>query len=146
MPSVLGLDLGEKRVGVAVSDEMMTIATPILTLAFSGRRQLLQDLRKIFQEYSVDKIIVGFPITMKGEIDIAAKKVSDHVDWFRKHDDHEWILWEERLSTKEAARALEESPYSGSKKRQIIDRIAAQKILQNYLDTLKNQQSSETFL
>ena len=137
MNALLGLDFGEKRVGVAVTDEMGAIAVPLTTLAFRGRQQLLGELIKIVEEYHVAKIIVGLPKTMKGELGSQANKITAHVDWLKPQLEKPWILWDERLTTQEVERVLLEADVSRAKRKGIRDRLAAQRILQSYLDYQK---------
>ncbi len=87
MPTLLGLDLGEKRVGVAVTDESGSIAMPLVTLEIRGRKHLLAELVKLVEQYRVAKIIVGLPKTLKGEIGPAAEKVMAEVDWLKSQLD-----------------------------------------------------------
>ena len=134
MPCLLGIDLGEKRAGVAVSDETLLIASPLKTIPVQGRRQLLREIQNLIQEYGVSQVIVGFPITLRGEQGEAAQKVQAHVEWFRAHSSLEWILWDERLTTQEAERILLAADMSRARRKEVIDQIAAQRMLQSYLD------------
>lgn len=138
MSTCLGLDLGEKRVGVAISDGSGFLATPLLTLAFHSRKQLLNDLMRLVDQYQVTKIIVGLPQTFKGENGPAAQKVITHVEWFKFHLDRPWILWDERLSTREIERILIAADVSRVKRKEVRDKLAAQRILQSYLDYERN--------
>ena len=142
MPSLLGVDFGEKRVGVSLSDETMTIASAFKTLHFQGRKQILREIQAIVQEYQVHKIVVGFPLTLRGETGDAASKVQQHVDWFRAHSSLEWILWDERLTTQEAERMLIQADLSRARRKEVIDQIAAQRMLQSYLDFLRFQKET----
>lgn len=134
MPSLLGLDLGEKRVGVALSDETMTIASPFKTINFQGRKQILREVREIAQDYQIQKIVVGLPLTLQGEQGVAALKVQEHIEWFRSHSSFVWVLWDERLTTQEAERMLIQADVSRARRKEVIDQIAAQRMLQSYLD------------
>lgn len=139
MPVFLGIDLGEKRVGVAVSDEMGMLATPLTTLEFRGRKQLAGEIQKLVEAYGVNEIIVGLPKTLKGEIGPAAQKITEHVDWFRSQFACPWIFWDERLSTQEVERFLISADVSRERRREVRDQLAAQRILQNYLDYKKSR-------
>ena len=139
MSVLLGLDLGEKRVGVAVSDESGMLAMPFATLAFSGRKDLLSQLVKIVDEHGVTKIIVGLPKTLKGEIGPSAEKVMKEVEWLKGQLDRPWIFWDERLSTAEVERILIEADVRRDKRKQVRDQLAAQRILQSYLDYERSQ-------
>ena len=135
MASWLGLDLGEKRVGVAMSDETTRLATPVTTLEIRGRNHLLKELTKLIDEYHVTKIVVGLPQTLKGEMGPAAQKVIEVVDWLKTSIDRTWIFWDERLSTQEVERVLIEADVRRDKRKQVRDQLAAQRILQSYLDS-----------
>lgn len=135
MSALLGLDFGEKRIGVAVSDETAIIAVPLTVLEFKGRKHLLAELAKLVEEYRVDKIIVGLPRRMSGEIGIAAEKIIAHVDWLKPQLGVAWEFWDERLSTAEVERLLVNADVSRARRKEVRDKLAAQRILQNYLDS-----------
>lgn len=132
--TLLGLDLGEKRVGVAVTDESGLIATPLATLEFRGRKDLLAQLTKLVDTYGVKKIVVGLPKTLKGEMGPAAEKIMAEVEWFKGFIDRAWVFWDERLSTQEVERLLVEADVSRTRRKGLRDQLAAQRILQSYLD------------
>ena len=134
MPIFLGLDLGEKRVGVARSDEMGIIAEATATLTYKSRKDLLKQLQACLDEFGPKKIIVGFPRTLRNEVGPAAQKVAGWVEWLKNRLPGEWILWDERFSTVEAERVLLEADLSRKKRREVRDQLAAQRILQSYLD------------
>ena len=139
MSSLLGLDFGEKRVGIAVSDEMQILAEPLTVIEFRGRKQLLGELQKLVEAYKVHEIIVGLPKTLKGEIGPAAQKIMGHVEWFQPHFPQKWILWDERLSTQEVEKFLIAADVRRDRRKEVRDQLAAQRILQNYLDYLRTK-------
>jgi len=141
MGTFLGLDFGQKRVGVAVSDETKMIATPLKTLSFQGRRQLWSELEGLIREYQVEAVVVGLPKTMNNEVGPAAEKVQEHVEWFSGQSETPWVFWDERLTTREAESVLLEADVSRKKRKEVIDQLAAQRILQGYLDK-KNYEKS----
>ena len=134
MNAYLGLDLGEKRVGIAVSDEMGMLATPLQTLEFKSRKFVLAEISRLAVEYRASFVVVGFPITLKGTVETAALKVKEHVKWFESNSDLAWILWDERMSTQEVERLLIDADVRRSDRKNLRDKLAAQRILQNYLD------------
>ncbi len=138
MGVILGLDMGEKRVGVAVTDELGMVATPLVSLAYTGRKQLVNDLNKLIAEYNAEKIVVGLPKTLKGEMGPAAQKISAQVGWFKTQINLPWIFWDERLTTAEVERVLLDADMSRERRKEVRDRLAAQRILQNYLDFTRN--------
>ncbi len=138
MAIYLGLDLGEKRVGVARSDETGTIAEALTTLTYKSRADLLKQLKDCVESLRPAKFVVGLPKTLRDEEGIAAQKVIKVVDWLKSEIPGEWVLWDERLSTAEAERVLLEADLSREKRRTLRDRLAAQRILQSYLEASKH--------
>lgn len=132
--ALLGLDLGEKRIGVAFVPAGTTIAFPLTSIPVKGRGQVLEELKKLVLAHKVTKIVVGLPKTLKGEMGIAAEKRVKEVEWYQAHLAVPLALWDERLSSKEVERVLIEADVSREKRREVIDQLAAQRILQNYID------------
>jgi putative Holliday junction resolvase len=135
----VGLDFGEKRIGVAVSDESGVIAEALKTIEFRSQKQLLADLEEIVKDYRAAAVVVGLPKTLAGEIGPAALHVLKHVEWLKARLQAEWVLWDERLTTKEVERMLVAADISRRKRAQVRDRLSAQRILQSYLDHLRFQ-------
>ena len=142
MKAVLGLDLGEKRIGVAVTDEAGMMAMPLMTLSFESRKKLLAELQELIERHRVGKVVVGLPKTLKGEWGPAAQKITAHVEWFKVQIPLPWILWDERFSTAEVERLLIDADVSRAKRKEVRDRLAAQRILQSYLDYESRQEHS----
>lgn len=140
MSALLGLDMGEKRIGVSVTDESGSIATPLRNLEFRGRKELLAELTHLVDQYHISKIVVGLPKTLKGEIGPAARKVTEQVEWLKAYIDKPWILWDERLSTQEIERVLLAAEVSRARRKEVRDQLAAQRILQSYIDASRNTQ------
>lgn len=139
MAAILGLDLGQKRVGVAVCEEGLTIATGLMSLEFKSRQDLLEKIKRLLQDYQAVTVIVGLPLTLKGVEGIAAQKIQEQVEWFRSQIPVSWILWDERLSTAEVERVLLEADLSRARRKEVRDQLAAQRILQNYIDYQESQ-------
>lgn len=127
--------MGEKRIGVAFVPEGTSIAFPLTVIQKKGREQVLAEIRKFVQEHRIAKIVVGLPKTLKGEIGIAAEKILKEVEWYKTQVALPWILWDERLSSKEVERVLIDADVRREKRKEIIDQLAAQRILQNYIDS-----------
>lgn len=132
--ALLGLDLGEKRIGVAFVPAGTTIAFPVKTIEVKGRENTLEEIRKLIAEYKAEKVVIGFPKTLKGEIGIAAEKRIKEAERYQSGLSVPVVLWDERLSSKEAERILLDADVSRKKRKEVIDQLAAQRILQNYLD------------
>lgn len=134
MPVYLALDLGEKRVGVARSDETGTVAEAVATVSYESRKELLQALQQHVEILQPKKIVVGLPRTLRGEIGPAAKKVVELVEWLKSNLPGDWVFWDERFTTAQAENILLEADLSRRKRVQVRDRLAAQIILQSYLN------------
>ena len=131
----LGLDLGEKRIGVAVSDDDGCIAMPATTL--TGDKppaEVIADILDLARRYDAQKIVVGMPISLSGEAGPAARQVADFVRALRAHCDLEVTIWDERLTTALAEKMMLAADVSRRQRRHSIDKVAAALILQNYLD------------
>jgi putative Holliday junction resolvase len=132
---ILGLDVGSKTIGVAVSDELSLIARGVTTLKRKGLRQDIKQLLTVIEEHGVEKIIVGLPKNMNGSLGPSAKMVLSLIDEIKKFVELPIITWDERLSTVAAQRVLLEADMSRKKRKQVIDKVAALLILQGYLDS-----------
>ncbi len=140
MPALLGIDWGEKRIGVAYSDGETGIATPLDTIEYTGRKSVLAGIKRLAEEYQADTIVVGLPRTMKNEMGPAATKIAAHVDWLKAQLALKWVMWDERLSSREVERILLEADMSRARRKEVRDKLSAQRILQNYLDYHRNRQ------
>lgn len=131
---ILGLDVGDKKIGVAVSDELGFTAQGIGVIR---RRELKHDINKILQlieEYNVDCVVVGLPKNMNGTIGPQGESVKMFTEKIRASAHIEFIYWDERLTTVAAEKVLIDADMSRAKRKSVIDKIAAVLILQNYLD------------
>ena len=133
---ILGLDLGSRTCGVAVSDVMVMIARPVATIRFDedDYENCLKQLETYLKEFQIKKIVLGLPkhmngdVGIRGEISIAFKKRLEEMGL-------EVVLRDERLTTVAANRILISADVSRKKRKQVIDQMAAVGILQNYLDS-----------
>lgn len=139
MGGILGLDLGQKRVGVAFSDERTSVATALMMIEFKSRAFLSAEIAKLVKEYSVTRIVVGLPLNADGEKGLAAGKVTENVEWLKAQIPIKWEFWDERFTTKEAEAILLEADVSRARRKKVVDQLAAQRILQNYIDFHKAQ-------
>ncbi|MCK5426484.1 MAG: Holliday junction resolvase RuvX [Thermodesulfovibrionia bacterium] len=130
----IGLDVGDKRIGVAVSDALGLTAQGINTI---DRKGSIEALKKIIAEYEVDSIIVGIPKMLNGTIGIQGEKVMEFVNELKKAISLPVTLWDERLSTLAAERALLEANVRRKKRKSLRDKVSAILILQNYLDSIR---------
>ena len=130
---VLGLDLGDVRIGVAISDPERRMAVPMGTVR-TGAPADLRAIAELVREHDVVLVVVGLPLRLSGERGSAAAKAEGFADALRAVLDVPVVLQDERLSTVEAERALREGGVSGPARRAVVDRSAAAVILQAYLD------------
>lgn len=138
--SILGIDLGKKRIGIAVSDINQKIASPLRVIENMKFKETLNILKEILTERDVCAIIVGDPINMDGSIGPKSQSSRSFIKNLSKDLDIPILLWDERLSTVSAERSLLEADISRKKRQQVIDKIAASIILQNFLDYLNAKQ------
>ena len=136
----LGLDLGSKTLGVATSDLTETIATTLTTLYFNDENyeSLIEPLRKIILENEVDKIILGLPKNMDNSIGERAIITLNFKEMLEKQLNIEVIMEDERLTSVISNQILLQADISRKKRKKKVDGIAAQLILQSYLDKKKN--------
>lgn len=134
MGRYLGIDYGSRRMGLAVSDEIGLLALPLRVIPIQNAGQAVNEVDKICREKSVTQIVVGLPLNMNGSRGPAAEAVTQFVDRLRQRLGLPVITWDERLSSQQAERVLIESDVRRAQRRNVIDKIAAQMILQSYLD------------
>ena len=131
---VMGLDVGTKTIGVALSDELGLTAQPLTTIKRTGIRKDMEKLLGLMEEHGVEMLVVGVPVNMDGTIGERAKSVLAFVERLREATDAEIRTWDERLSTAAVERVLIEGDMSREKRKKVIDRLAAAYILQGFLD------------
>ena len=135
---LLGLDLGSKRIGVAICDENQSIATPFRIIYKENTTQFINELNLIVKENNIEGIIVGNPINMDGSLGPASQSIKDACKNILAKIDIPLCLWDERLSTVGAFNLSSQLDVNISKKVKNIDKNAAAFILQGAIDYLKN--------
>ena len=139
----LGLDAGEKRIGVARSDELNLMAHPVGFIKRASDEQVVREISKLASEFQVEKIVVGLPKTMKGEVGKTAQEVLAFVESLRGKVSLPIVTWDERLTTVQAERAMIEQDMSRAKRKVKRDAMAAEIMLQSYLDFSKRKGISQ---
>ena len=133
---ILALDVGGRRMGLAVSDDLGLTAQGLPTLKRTKPSSDLKHIKHLVKEYAAKMIVVGLPRNMNGSIGAQANIVLDFIeDLKRKIPGTPVVPWDERLTTREAERVLLEADLSRSKRKKKVDQVAAVLILQNYLDS-----------
>lgn len=134
----MGLDVGTKTIGVAISDESGLIAQPFCVIkrgSFSGN---LEEIRRLVEEHSIKMIVVGMPVNMNGTSGPRSKETQRFIDKIKDKVPVPMETWDERLSTVAVTRVLIEGDASRAKRKTVVDKLAASYILQGYLDSRKH--------
>ncbi|MBR5218542.1 MAG: Holliday junction resolvase RuvX [Clostridia bacterium] len=134
---ILGIDYGDSRIGIAVSDALGWTAQPVTVISEKEKEKQLEGIIKYIAEYNVDGIVMGFPKNMNGTIGERAEKTRAFAQLLEERCGKQVVLWDERLSSSAAHRTLAEGNVSGKKRKGILDKLAAVFILQSYLDLKK---------
>ena len=132
---VLGLDVGARRIGVAISDPLGITAQGLETLHRKNKKYDLAYLHRLIRDYQVKEIVVGLPLRMSGAEGIQAEKIQAFAEDLRKRFKLPVHLWDERLTSAEANRLLRETELSIEKRGQAVDRMAAILILQGWMES-----------
>jgi putative Holliday junction resolvase len=141
---VLGLDHGQRRIGVAISDELGLTAQPLLTILHTNNRNDLRSLGRLLRRYGCTAIVIGWPIHLSGDRSPRALAAEKFADALRAEFSLPVHLWDERMSTAEAHRHLDAVGRGARDRKDVIDQIAAVLILQSWLDTQRNLMAAES--
>ena len=133
---ILGIDVGDRTIGVAVCDPLGLTAQGITTIRRKSVVLDIEEIAKICKEYDVESIVSGLPKNMNGTIGPQGEKVQRFCEKLKETLDLEVKMWDERLTTVAANRVMLEGDLSRAKRKKIVDKIAATFILQGYLDSL----------
>jgi putative Holliday junction resolvase len=137
-PRILGLDVGDRRIGIAISDAFALSAQPLLTLTRSNRRNDLRMIERLVRKHEITEFVVGHPLYMSGDVSPQAAKTSAFAEILRQEFSLPVHLIDERLTTTEAHRHLDTAGYAARRKG-VIDQVAAVLILQSFLDARANR-------
>ena len=135
---ILGLDIGQKTIGVAISDPLGFTAQGITTIRRKKKEEDINEIINLCKEYAVETIVVGLPKNMNGSIGFAGEKIMEFTELLKDSVECKIELWDERLTTVAAHRAMLEADLSRGKRKKIVDKIAATYIFRGYLDRLSN--------
>jgi len=135
---ILGLDVGEKRTGVAISDESALIAQPLKVIERKSREKVIEEILKIADSYGADEVVIGVPYNMDGSVGKAAQGVLKFASLLKEKTGLKIIEWDERLSTVAIEKVLISADVSRKKRKGVVDKLAAAYILQGYLEARKN--------
>ena len=151
----LGLDVGDKRTGVAISDPQGILATPLTVLASEDEDAVIDEILKLVEQYKAERIVVGLPRRLNGELGEQAQKITAFTEKLSQHSKLDIQMWDEWLSTKAVERLMMEAGGKGNKLRSrtkrktrnhsssakaMVDALAAAFILQGFLDSLRDRE------
>ncbi len=135
--------MGEARTGVALSDPLGIVASPFDTIQVKSLRADAEAVKAIAEEQGAVRIVVGLPLNMQGKVGPQAEKVLAFVEVLKETVDVEVVTIDERFSTASAERSLRDSGVKGKRRKQVVDQVAAQQILQLYLDREAHRRARE---
>lgn len=130
---ILALDIGSKRIGLAISDPLGIIAQPYKTILFKNKSDLLQQLKNIIEQEKVNTLVIGIPYTLKGAVSQKTQEVIEIKDYLKENLEINIVTEDERLTTVQAEQSLREMGKSPSRSRDKIDQLAAVHILRLYM-------------
>ena len=133
---IIGLDIGDRTIGVAICDPLGLTAQGITTIKRKSEVLDIEEISKICKEYNVESIVSGLPKNMNGTVGPQGEKVQKFCEKLKETLNLPIKMWDERLTTVAANRAMLEGDLSRTKRKKIVDKIAATFILQGYLDSL----------
>jgi len=136
---ILGIDYGDKRIGLAVSDPLRVTAQAIGQYEVAGRKKDARYFRELVQKYGIAEIVIGLPLQMDGHQGDRVDKTKEFADWIGKCLNIPINFWDERLTTKQALRVLRQHKSSSRKKKKYKDQISAVIILSDFLESKRNE-------
>jgi putative Holliday junction resolvase len=131
---IMGLDVGTRTLGIAISDELRLTAQGLKTLKRKSMEDDLQEIATLIKQFEINKIVIGLPKNMDGTLGRQAEIVLKWVEVLKDRIQVPVVTWDERLSTVGASKVLLEADLSRRKRKKVIDKLAAVLILQGYLD------------
>ena len=135
---LLGLDVGSKTIGLALSDTQWMIASPFKTIFRTKFTQDVKELKKIFEEFKISGLVVGLPVNMDGREGPRCQSVRQFSQNLQSHCHIPLCFWDELMSTMAVTRTLLDADVSRKRRAEIVDKMAASFILQGALDSLRN--------
>jgi putative Holliday junction resolvase len=143
-PRFLGLDVGNRRIGVAVSDELGITAQPVLTLVRKrNRRDDLRSIGRLARKFGVSAIVVGNPVRLSGEESPQTSKTHAFANELGQLTGLPIQLWDERLTTHQAHQILYQAGHARQQHQRVVDQVAATLILQSYIDDAVNRSTPQ---
>lgn len=132
---IMGIDYGDRRIGIAVTDPLGFTAQGVATLT-NSKKTLANDLKKLLNQYNPEKIVLGLPKNMDGSLGFRADATYEFADFLKTLTESEIVFWDERLTTVSAAHILNQTNTRGKDRKKVIDTVSACIILENYMQSL----------
>ena len=136
---ILGLDIGEKRIGVALSDPIGILASPLTQISRTGTRAAIEAILELVRQHEVECIVAGLPYSMDGSLGQQAERIQDFLQKLSERLDIPVETWDERYTTVAAESKMIEAGIGKERRKKQIDAAAAALILQEYLDTVRTE-------
>ena len=143
MPIILGLDIGDARTGVAISDELGIAAHPLCTIQRRSRKALLAELQELATAHKVERIVMGLPLQLNGKTGTQAERIKKFAEKLKQQVNLPIAFWDESFTTFEATQILRGTKKRRKKRKQVIDQVAAVLILEGYLEELRNSHKTD---
>lgn len=140
---ILGIDYGDRKIGLAVSDPLGWTAQGLETVRYTNISNALKRIEEVINNYSVEKIVVGLPKNMNGTFGPRTEKTFEFIKQLKVFFNSEIVTWDERLSTVAAENILISGNMRREKRKNIVDTVAASYILQGYLDSTANKKPQD---
>jgi putative pre-16S rRNA nuclease len=137
VPCLVGLDIGDVRIGLAISDGEKKIAFPLGVVERIAGSYGFNQISRLLAGRDIEGFVVGLPVRTDGTVGIQAQKVLDYIEALKKHFKVNVCSWDERFSTAMAERYLKDDAMKAKERKRVVDEIAAHVILQSYLDSLQ---------
>ena len=134
---IMGIDYGDRRIGVAVTDLLGITAQGVATVQNRGAEKVKIEFEKLLKEYNPEKIVLGLPKNMDGTLGFRAEATYEFAELLKELTDKEIIFWDERLTTVSAAHILNETNTRGKDRKKVIDTVSACIILENYMNSVR---------
>ena len=131
----LGLDVGDRRIGVAISDETGLIASGLETITYEHPGQAIERIVDLAAQFAAGSLVVGWPVESSGRVGFQARKVERFLERLSLVLELPVVRWDERMTTVMAERVLISAKVRRSRRRQVVDKVAATLILQSWLDS-----------
>jgi len=139
---VLGIDFGEKNIGLAVSDKLSLISQAIGQYKAKNKKDDKKYFKALISQYEISKIVIGLPLRMDGSFGIQAFKVKDYAQWLEEELHLPVILWDERLTTKQTLKLFDQHKIKEKKRKELKDQVSAAIILASYLERKRDKRNA----